>query len=289
MRILFYLLILTPLQVTAQSDAGLYHWSMSDSSEHYVFGDTVFVRSAPSVGALVQDTLYAGDLVLVLKNSSNAMQLKGVNAFWATVSYEKGGKKKTGNVWTGLLSFTPMRRQATRFVFGFNRAFEKDSVIAGRKLKLRKYQVQLKVVEQGKVLATHGFLVNDDESLAFTQGSVRNGGGLTGVEQIVFLEFGGEACGIPAYTYPIAWDGKNLLPMPLLTDIGDADIFYHTEKLVLPADKGGLKDTIIVVIEEGESTEQVDKDNNLIYKIQSEKHYYSWDGNRFNLLKKLRN
>ncbi len=286
MKLILMLVLLIPSHLFSQEEEGVYGWVMQDSTEHYVFGDTVFVRSASSIFSNVIDTLFVGHEVLLVNKTGQHFNLKGISAPWVNITYKKNGFSRKGVMWSGLLSFTPMRRAAKKFVFGFERRYSKDTIIDKTNQVLSKYLVVLKVIETGSLIAKTSFLLNDDDSFAYFSGEVHPGGGLEGIQHIIYLKFGGEACGIPFYKYPFAFTGKNLVPMPLLTDISDAGVFYHSEEFVLPSQKGGIKNTIIINIETGESTETLDKKGDLIFKTSKEQHFYNWDGNAFKFLRK---
>ena len=62
-------------------------------------------------------------------------------------------------------------------------------------------------------------------------------------------------------------------------EVGDAGVFYHTETLLFPKEKGGQPGKIIKLSEEGEADEEkVDKKGEPIFKVKKSREVYLWDG-----------
>lgn len=259
---------------------------MADSSEHYVFTDTMFVRSGPAQNATVIDTLYAGDEVLLINKSGGHLVLKGFSAPWVNISYRRNGVARQGVAWSGLLSFNPMRRGQTKFVYGLDRRWSRDTTIDKERVELAKILVRIKVVENGRVIAGNSFFAEDNGEHVYMQSKVAPGGGLDSVRHIIYIGFGGEACGVPFYSHPFAWTGRKLVPMPLLTDVSDAGVYYQLETFVLPAEKGGRKNMLILKAETGEATDESMENGEPEFKISKTAQYFSWDGKAFKPLKK---
>jgi len=264
----------------AQESAWAYWNNMTDSSEHYVFSDTAFIRNTPSTQSAVLDTLLTGHDVLLLNKTNIMLLVRGFTAPWVKISYKKAGQEKSGFVWSGMLSFNPMRRGNTKFVFGFNsRSKDKNG--------LNYYSGFLKVVESGKLTEKTPFKIVDGESLSFIEGTVQEPGGLDSVRYVIQLFFSGEACGVDAYNYSFAWTGKKLVNMPPLVNNGDADIYMHSESYVFPNDKGGQPTILIVDIEQMEQTEKPDGKGNYLYSFTGQKKFFKWNGSQFKLVNSL--
>jgi len=280
MKHFLLLLLVVPFLAEAQNDRwGLHYSNLRDSTEYYVFGDTAFVRADTSLNAAVTDTLFAGDNLLLINQTKAEAQVQGFYAPWVNISYRKNGVTKTGVMWGGMISFQPMRRGNTKFVFGIDRR----TVV---KRGMRVLTIVLKVVENGIVVSKGFTKMFDGESTSFISGEVIPGGGLDGVKHIVQLMFSGESCGVSSYVFPFAWTGTQLAVMPTLQSTGDADVYYHTEKMILPSYKGGRKNMLLIQMEEGESTEKTDKKGDMIFKTTQATSYYNWNGRSFTRVKK---
>lgn len=257
-------------------------WSLylTDTTDRYIFADTAFVRSTPGTKLTPIDTLFAGDNITVTKITTNSLTIRGIEGPWLQIKYTKNGEQKNGYVWQGLVSCAPLRRGDLKFIYAIERRADSIRLSGKNKDTIRRYQVVLKVVQQGKVLARSAILTPDDESANFSSGKIMSGMGLTNVQNIIVLTFSGAACGIPTYDYYLAWAKTGqLIRFPDKTNIGDAGVFYHSETFTFPNEKNGKPDTIIWNMITEEATEKVDLNNEPVFKTTGKKSAeYKWDG-----------
>jgi hypothetical protein len=282
--VVIVLIVLSSNSVTAQPT--LFNYFESENVERYVFGDTVFVRQGTGTSFKVLDTLFAGNDITIISIDTTQHLLKGFTAPWVKIKYKKDTVSKEGFIWAGLLSYTALRRGDVKFVFGVDRCISKTVTSNNEKYPEYSFVIKLKAMKFGSVLHQQKFTINGSESMAYTEGKVSGGNGLDGVQYLINLLFSGEACGIPAYTYTYAWDGKQLNELPLRTHISDAGVFYHEETFVFPADKGGQKGMLIKKITIGEATDKTDKNGENIMKETSSTMLYKWDGKKAVFIKK---
>ncbi|PZT97255.1 MAG: SH3 domain-containing protein, partial [Chryseobacterium sp.] len=87
----------------------------------------------------------------------------------------------------------------------------------------------------------------------------------------------GEACGIPSYDQYVLFKDKKLIVLPQLMNVGDADVYYHSEEFVFPNDKGGVPNAFIFKMEE------MEKDDRDREKKKRASKTYLWDGNSYKL------
>jgi hypothetical protein len=78
--------------------------------------------------------------------------------------------------------------------------------------------------------------------------------GLSKLQNIYRISFSGESCGVPTFDYYFGWNGKKFQPLPEKMNVGDADVFYHSEEFVFPSEKGGKANMIVKKIEQAELT-----------------------------------
>ena len=116
---------------------------------------------------------------------------------------------------------------------------------------------------------------------------ILNNKGLSGIKSVIKAENAGEACGIPTSTQYLLWNGKNFFPLDLLTNVGDAGIFYHSEEYIFPSDKGGVKSKIIMKMEEAEFDEDDNEKETPINQKTDEKTFI-WDGKTLSQILKLK-
>ena len=254
-------------------------WSLNENDSRYVFADTAYVRISPDTKQAPADTLFAGDDITVSAITDKLLSLKGLSAPWVAVKYKKNGVDKEGFLWQGLISFAPMRRGDTKFVYAIDRRVDSTLVHDGVKSVSKIFVVKLKVVRAGKLLATSSCRVFDGESANFSEPKVMSGLGLSNVQNIVSLCFNGAACGVPSEYYYFAWmNDARLVPLPDRMTVGDAGVYYHDESFTFPAEKDGQPDVISWNMVEEEETEKVDKNGAPVMKVTKDAAKYTWDG-----------
>lgn len=257
-------------------------WMLNDgdTTERYIFADTALVRSTPHTKKAPIDTLFAGDNITITEITHNGLSIRGIRGPWLKINYTKNGTKRNGYIWQGLVSCWPLRRGDIKFIYGIER--RADSIYMSGKSKdtIRRYLVKLKVVQNGNILAKTTLVTDDDEGNKFSFSRVMNGMGLTNVQNMVVICFGGEACGIPLYEYYLAFTKSNqLVRFPDKMNVADAGVFYHNETFTFPNEKNGRPDTIIWNLNQEEATDDVDKKGNPIMKLTDKKRsVYKWDG-----------
>lgn len=254
-------------------------WSLNPGDSRYIFADTAYVRVSTDTKQTPADTLFAGDDVTVATITEQSFTLKGITAPWVQIKYKKNGLEKEGFIWRGLLSFEPMRRGDTKFVYAMDRRVDTTVRENGETTVFHKFIIKLKVVSGGKLMGTVQWKIDDDEAANFTGGKVMSGLGLSNVQNIVVVNFGGQACGVPDNFFYYAWtNDARLVPLPGRMNVGDAGAYHHEENFVFPAEKNGKPDMIIMNMEEEESTDKTDKKGDTIFTSKKETAQYSWDG-----------
>jgi hypothetical protein len=277
MKSFFVLLCLLPLFAAAQEqEYAIPVYEFAEKTETYVFADTAKIRLQPSLEAGVQDTLFTGDAITILRPTNELTNGSGKLARWYEVRYTKEGYTRQGFIWGGLLSLKAMRRGAVKFVYGIN-SISEDSVKAGQEVYVQTLaKVGVKAVKEGKVIAREKYAIGG-ESLQFTEAGIVNAAGLKNVECIVRTFFSGAACGVPSPAQYYLWNGTQFIALPSIYDVADAGVFYHEEKYIFPSDKGGQPGKILFK----EVTEETDEDKpDAKPKLKKSSKVYRWDGKR---------
>lgn len=255
---------------------GIYY---SDTVDRYIFADTAFIRISPDTKQPPIDTLFAGDNIQVTGASPNTLTMRGLKGPWLKIKYSKNGNEKAGYIWQGLVSCMPLRRGDTKFVFGIERRADSSFTSNNKREILPRFQVRLKVVQNGKILSNATFIIPDDEGANFCEGRLMSGLGLTNVQNMVVISFSGGACGIPTLDYYFAFTKNNaLVRFPDKKNIADAGAYYLHETFTFPAEKNGRPDLLLWNLKEEEATEKTDQNGEPIMKVTAQKSkVYTWD------------
>ncbi len=279
MKTLFTVLFLFILQVLSAQEEdmvyanGIFHFE--DNKTQKIFTDWTRVRLDPSLNAQIVDSLQTNQQVLILKKEETVLKLGERGANWYKISYEKGDRTSEGYIWGGNLCVGYRNKNGYDFLFGLTKTIKK---------KDKKYNqdydqniASIKVLEGNVLMDEASFETGSGESLSYSTFNVESNHKLQNVELTLKAMVSGEACGIASYDQYVLFKDKKLIVLPQLMNVGDADVYYHSEEFVFPNDKGGIPNAFIFKMEE---MEKDDKDRE---KKKKASKTYVWDGNSFKI------
>lgn len=266
---------------------GFCQWSWAQDDQEDLYASPVFnfekgtmqkvlvnetnVRERPNLESNVVATLHEGQRIKIESEPDRILQLADRVAPWYKISFDADGKRKTGYVWAANLCIGYRHLDGYDFLWGASGSKQDEIKMEVKVLKNKIHQQSI------------FYEINVYESLAYVSFKWLNTNkGLKGVENILVAEVGGEACGIPTYVKNMLWFNGQLKPLPTLMLVSDAGIFYHTEELIFPNDKGGKNNQIIMKTEEAEvinSDEEIDdakwkynkKNSEIVYHLDEYK------------------
>jgi hypothetical protein len=268
------------LELCTPACAQSYLWNTTKGAELYVSGRMVNVRASASLSAAVTDSLACGSAVMVLEETTALSTINGIAAPWLKVSYQKDNMVKEAFAWLGLLAVDQYRSGNTVFLYGVDRIAAAGQ---GDDYQPAIWSVSVKALDSNRRLLDQKALTISDVDVAASSGKLLGKLGLKNALDILRIQFGGEACGIPTNYYYFAWSGSRLLPLPGKMEVSDAGSFYHTETLLFPGEPGGETDKLILLEEEGEEQGKTDKEGNPVFKIRKSRRVYHWDGGKARL------
>lgn len=242
-----------------------------------VFGDKINVRNAPQASGSVVAQLSIGEEVQVL-DTAQFWQLNGIRERWLEVSFSSGGKSQKGFVWGGLLALGHAEIEGVLLLFGQTSAGEKavDE-------EFSKHQFECRAAEAGSLLAT----LKVEETVLeeyYAQTSQLPNLGLSRFKGALKIYMGFDACGYPSFEIYVFWDGKNLVPLPTLSSVGDGGVFYHSESYIFPFQQPEYdqeKQLILLKTEHMEVVEGDDLDLEMEYDEWTKVRIVNWDGRQF--------
>lgn len=281
MKTLFSVLFLLLVQIfSAQEEDydyanGVFHFEENKTQK--IFTDWTRIRQSPNVNAQVLDSLQTNQSILILKKDKTVLRLGERIANWYKISYKKDDKTSEGYVWGGNLAVGFRNKNGYDFLFGLTKTInKKDKQFP--EINIRKNIAAIKVVEGRNTLIDEvSFETGSGESLSYAMFDIESNHKLKNVEFTLKATVSGEACGIASYNQYVLFKDKKLIALPQLMNVGDADVYYHTEEFVFPNDKGGIPNAFIFKMEEMEKDE---KDRE---KKKNASKTYLWNGNSYKL------
>lgn len=255
-------------------------WSARPGDTFCIYGRVANIRTEPNTAADIQDTLTCGSKVIIREQGTVLENIKGIYAPWVRVQYNATQGRREGYVWLGMLALGHFEKKETCFLYGIEKLTaaknntDEDFVPAV-------WYIHVKAIDNnGSIMDEKEVIMNGLET-SVSSGKLLGDMGLKHTEDIIRINFGGEACGIPTYYFYFGWTGNKLLPLPGKMEVGDAGVFYHTETFLFPKEQGGQPDRILKLTEEGESEDdKVDKNGEPVLKLKKSRTVWLWNGRK---------
>ena len=255
-----------------QSDLAAY-WGpylFKKGDQKVVFSDTAFVRSAASVSAAITDTLFLFDVINIADTPRSMLLVGRKEAPWYKIRYNRNGKEKEGMLWGGAMAIQSMKLKGIRFACGVlsypipgvnikDEGGEDLTVVNTFSIKSKsngfvqecRYNISRESQYFSEEMDTTGHIT--DSHLLPSKGLPE------GTLYYIRYNMSGEACGIPAYSIQAAWDGEQLIRMPLLQSSADGGEWYYDQAFIFPGQKGGKTGQLRIKTTEGTAIDGTDK------------------------------
>ncbi len=211
----------------AQQDNFFYPERMgfSKGQKVSVFGDNTKLRQAPGTEAEVVALLKIGQQVEVLEGTEKTFSFNGFDSPW----YQVKAGDKTGYVVGGLLAMWTESVGERRFLFNYKKSGDDFSLLI-RVLEYDGEYLQKEVKLDHPNISLHAY----DHK------------GLSGIQNIVLIDYSAEACGMEGGGAYLFYDGTGLHEAMSVSVIGDGGVYYLHEKLIFPEDSVGLERNKII-------------------------------------------
>lgn len=280
MKSFFTVLFLFTVQIlSAQEEDNVYAngvFYFKENKTQKIFTDWTRIRQSPSVNAQILDSLQTNQQVLILKQDETILKLGERRANWYKISYQKGDKTSEGYVWGGNLAIGYRNKNGYDFLFGLTKTVNKKDK-EYPEINIQQNIAAIKVVEGNTLIDEVSFDTGSGESLSYGTFAIESNHKLQNVDLTLKAIVSGEACGIASYDQYVLFKDKKLIALPQLMNVGDADVYYHSEEFIFPNDKGGIPNGFIFKMEEMEKDE---KDRE---KKKKASKTYLWNGSSYKL------
>ncbi|MBM7421111.1 MULTISPECIES: SH3 domain-containing protein [Chryseobacterium] len=253
---------------------GVFHFEENKTQK--IFTDFTRIRQSPNVNAQILDSLQTNQQILILKQDETILKLGERRANWYKISYQKGDKTSEGYVWGGNLCVGYRTKNGYDFLFGLTKTINKKDK-EYPEIVIKQNIAAIKMVEGNTLIDEVSFDTGSGESLSYGTFNIESNHKLKNVEFTLKAMVSGEACGIPSYDQYVLVKDKKMIVLPQLMNVGDADVYYHSEQFVFPNDKGGIPDAFIF------KTEEMEKDEKEREKKKNASKIYLWNGDSYRL------
>lgn len=250
-------------------------FSFEENKTQKIFTDWSRVRQEPNVNSQILDSLQTNQPILIIKKDEKILQLGERSSNWYKVSYQKDGQTSEGYVWGANLCIGYRNKNGYDFLFGISKTIDKKDKEFNQNYKQN--IASIKALE-GNILVDEVFFeTGSGESLSYGTFNSESDHKLKNVDFTLKAMVSGEACGIASYDQYVLFKDKKLIALPQLMNVGDADVYHHSEEFVFPNDKGGIPNAFIFKMEE------MEKDENDKEKTKRLSKTYLWNGSSYKL------
>lgn len=253
---------------------GVFHFEENKTQK--IFTDFTRIRQSPNVNAQILDSLQTNQQILILKQDETILKLGERRANWYKISYKKGDKTSEGYVWGGNLCVGYRTKNGYDFLFGLTKTINKKDK-EYPEIVIKQNIAAIKMVEGNTLIDEVSFDTGSAESLSYGTFNIESNHKLKNVEFTLKAMVSGEACGIASYDQYVLVKDKKMIVLPQLMNVGDADVYYHSEQFVFPNDKGGIPDAFIF------KTKEMEKDEKEREKKKNASKTYLWNGDSYRL------
>ncbi|CAM2906787.1 SH3 domain-containing protein [Chryseobacterium flavum] len=275
--ILTFLLVLVLHFFSAQENEAYADgiFSFEENKAQKIFTDWTRIRKEPGLNSGILDSLRSNQQVMILKKEDAILRLGERGANWYKISYQKGESLSEGYVWGGNLCVGYRNKNGYDFLFGLSKTIDKKTEEFNENIKQNIAGVK---VMEGNILVDEVYFdTGKGEELSYATFNIESNHKLQNVELTLKAMVSGEACGIASYDQYLLMKGGKLIALPQLMNVGDADVYYHSEQYIFPNDKGGIPNAFIFKMEE------MEKDDNDREKKKHSTKTYIWDGSFYKL------
>jgi len=273
-------------------EADVNNWMQSEGSlEGFVVGKQYFsmvsdanLREKSNTQSTVITKLAIASPVEIISVSSDSLLLRGVKLPWVKVRTKAPGKpEQTGYLWGGFLALASI--QTPNEEYTPNAGVQYLTGVAAYNEEKHQITVQVRAAKDGKELAKCEFTTNGDLSYYPSFEVVFES--FPKVKAVLSVNYYYPACGYPSGNNLLFWQENNQMTKVLETSsVSDGGVFYDTEEFILPSQRGGIGDHIIVTHDHSEFEEKGDD------MVRSQQKFgivvYKWTGTKLMKVKELK-
>lgn len=285
-------LVLSLLAVFSFAQNAEENWMHSDGSlEGFVVGGRFFtlvsdanLREKPSTQAAVVTKLPIASPIEIISVSTDSLTLRGVKLPWVQVRTKASGKpEQTGFIWGGFLALADLQTPTDEYTP--NSGVQYLMGVAAYDESKHQLTAQVRAAKDGKELAKCEFLTQGDLSyypsfeVAFEP--------FQKVKAVLSVNYYFPACGYPSGDNLIFWLENNQMVKVLETSsVAEGGVFYDSETYILPTQRGGIGDHIIVTHDASEFEE---KGNDFVRTNQKlGLVLYKWNGTKLTKVREIK-
>ncbi len=253
-------------------------------SQYFTMVTDANLRDKPGTQSKVLIKLPIGIPVKVLAVAEETYTQRGVTLPWVKIRVEMTGSAPlTGYLWGGFLALAHIQTPDEEYMP--NRGVLYLTGVAAYDSTKHLLTAQVRAAKDGKELAKTEFTTTGD--LSYYPSFAVDYSPFKGVNALLTVNYYYPACGYPSGNNLLFWQENGQLSKVLETSsVSDGGVFYSSEEYVMPSDKGGIGNHVMVVKDECEFEE---KGEDLVVSKQAYKvTLYKWTGTKLKKVKEMK-
>lgn len=258
------------------------NWMQSEGSlEGFVVGNQYFtlvsdanLREKSNTQSAVITKLSIATPVEIIAVSTDSLNLRGVKLPWVQVRTKAAGKPaQTGYLWGGFLALANI--QVPNEEYMPNAGVQYLTGVAAYNEDKHQLTVQVRAAKDGVELSKCEFTTNGD--LSYYPSFEVMLDAFSKVKAVLSVNYYYPACGYPSGNNLLFWQENNQMIRVLETSsVSDGGVFYDSEEFILPSQRGGIGEHILVTRDHSEFEEKGEE------MVRSSQEFslvlYKWNG-----------
>jgi hypothetical protein len=253
--------------------------------QSYTLVSDANLREKPTTQSTSLAKLAIGTPLTIINPTTDSLTIRGVKLPWLYVKCQITGQGEVkGYIWGGFLALAAIQSPADEYTF--NSGVLYLTGVAAYDEKKHQLTAQVRAAKDGKELSKVEFTTQGDLSY-YPSFELFYYDRLKQVKAILELNYYYPACGYPSGNNLIIWKENNQMVKVLETSsVSDGGVFYDSEDFILPSQRGGIGEHIIVTKDMSEFEE---KDGDFVRTTQKVGIVlYKWNGNTLQKLKEIK-
>lgn len=253
-------------------------------SQYFTLVSDANLREKSNTQSNVLTKLAIATPVEILSVSTDSLSLRGVNLPWVQVRTKSPDKPaQTGYLWGGFLALASIQTPNDEYMP--NAGVQYLTGAAAYNMDKHELTVQVRCAKDGKELSKCEFTTNGD--LSYYPNFELIFESLPKVKAVLSVNYYYPACGYPSGNNLLFWQENNQLTKVLETSsVSDGGVFYDTEEFILPSQRGGIGDHVVVVHDHSEFEE---KGEDMVRTVQQFGIVlYKWNGAKLVKVKEMK-
>ncbi len=252
-------------------------------SQYFTMVTDANLRDQPGTNSKVLAKLPIGTSLKIVAVSEEMYTQRGIVLPWVKVSASLPDGSKEGFIWGGFLALAHVQTPDEEYMP--NRGVLYLTGVVAHDTSKHEITVQVRASKGGKELAKTEFTTTGD--LSYYPSFGVDYSPFQGVKALLYVNYYYPACGYPSGDNLLFWKENGELAKVLETSsVSDGGVYYSSEQYVLPNDKGGIGNHVLVVKDEAEFEEN---GGDLVVNKQTYQiTLYKWTGKKLTKVKSLK-